>query len=329
MRYPKFLKNNSTIGVTAPSSGVGWDIENFEKSLDNLKKNGWNIVETPNVRVAADVSSPAKQRGEEFMDLVFDDNVDAIICATGGDFLTDMLPYVESEHLIPSAKWVMGASDPTNLLYYITTGHHIATIYGHNAGSFDAKKLYKSQETAIEFLKGNILPQESYELYENNREGRVEGAYNLTEKVEWKSLNGDFDITGRLIGGCIDCLQYLPGTRYDCTKKFIKCYHKDGFIWYFDVFALRSADFYLSLFQLKESGWFENVKGVLVGRILFANEDTSMTYEKALREIFGDIPIIMDADIGHVAPKMTLINGCIAHVTYKDKKGRIEQFLKG
>ena len=328
MKYPKFLKENSTIGITAPSSGVGWDIDNFEKSLENLKKNHWNIIETSNVRVEADISSPAKQRGKEFMDLIKDDKIDAVICATGGDFLTDMLPYVESDFIKTNPKWVMGASDPTNLLYFITTGHDIATIYGHNAGSFDAKKLFKSQEVAMDFLKGNVLPQENYELYENNRDGRVEGAYNLTEKVKWESLNGDFDITGRLIGGCIDCLQYLPGTKYDCTKEFIKKYKKDGFIWYFDVFSLRSADLYLALFQLKESGWFENVKGVLVGRILFSNEDTSMTYENALREIFGEIPIIMDADIGHVAPKMTLVNGSIARVTYKNHKGTIEQYLK-
>ena len=31
----------------------------------------------------------------------------------------------------------------------------------------------------------------------------------------------EFDITGRLIGGCIDCLRYLPGTKYDKTKEFI------------------------------------------------------------------------------------------------------------
>ncbi len=328
MKYPKFLKDNSTIGITAPSSGVGWQIDDYEKSIDNLKKNNWNIVETSNVRVEGDISSPAKQRGEEFMDLISDDNIDMVMCATGGDFLTDMLPYVDSEELIINPKWVMGASDPTNLLYYITVAHHIATIYGHNAGSFDADKLYKSQEVALEFLKGNILPQESYPLYENNRDGRVNGSYNLTEKSVWKSLNGDFDITGRLIGGCIDCLQYLPGTKYDYTKRFIKHYKKDGFIWYFDVFALRSADFYLTLFELKEAGWFEHVKGVIVGRVLFPNEDTSMTYEKALKEIFGDIPIIMDADIGHVAPKMTIINGSIGHVTYKNNIGKIEQYLK-
>lgn len=37
MLYPKFLKEKSTIGITAPSSGVGDYLESFEKSLNTLK----------------------------------------------------------------------------------------------------------------------------------------------------------------------------------------------------------------------------------------------------------------------------------------------------
>ena len=327
MRYPKFLKEDSTIGVTAPSAGVGEYSADFDKSLENLKKNHWNVVETSNVRTTGDVSSPAKQRAEEFQSLLKDEKIDAIICATGGDFLTDMLPYIDTEE-IKEEKWVLGASDPTNLLYYLTTAHDIATLYGHNAGSFDAKNLHPAQTIAMEYLKGNLLSQESYELYEKDKNHRVDGNYTLTEKVEWKSLTGDIDMEGRLIGGCIDCLRYLPGTKYDHTKEFIEKYKEDGIIWYFDIFSMTTDDFYLTLFQLKESGWFEHIKGVLIGRVMFPGGYTSMTYEKAIKEILPNVPIIMDADIGHVAPKMTMMNGSVAHVTYKEKKGRIEQFLK-
>lgn len=330
MNYPKFLNSNSIIGITAPSQGVGKYNEEFDSSLENLKKNGWKIMETPNVRTEGDVSSSAQERAKQFQDLYLDKygNVDAIICASGGDFLTDMLPYLEDEYMRNDKKWVMGASDPTNLLYFITTVLDTATLYGHNAGSFDAKNLYKSQEIAIEFLKGNILPQESYDLYEPDKDGRINGEYNLTKKVKWKSNKEKVDIEGRIIGGCLDCLRYLPGTKYDHTKKFIEKYKKDGIIWYFDIFSMTSEDVYLTLFQLKEAGWFENVKGVIVGRVLFPKGYTSMTYEKAFYETFKDIPVIIEADIGHVAPKMTIINGCIGHITYENQKGKIEQFLR-
>ena len=42
----------------------------------------------------------------------------------------------------------------------------------------------------------------------------------------------------------------------------------------------------------------------------------------------GDIPYIMDTDIGHTKPSMTLINGSYATIKYKDNKGSIEMRLK-
>ena len=227
MKYPKFLNENSTIGITAPSRGQGEKLEAFDKSLGHIKEN-WKVKETPHVRAVGDVSAPPEVRAKELMDLFADDSVDMIMCASGGDFLTDMLPYLETDKI--TEKWVMGYSDPTNLLYTITTGSDIATMYGHNAGSFDSTHLYDSQKMVFEYLKGNILPQESYPFHEVDIEQRVEGDYALTEKTEWKSLTGDVDITGRMIGGCLDCLQYLPGTQFDHTKEFIEKYKEDGFI---------------------------------------------------------------------------------------------------
>ena len=57
--------------------------------------------------------------------------------------------------------------------------------------------------------------------------------------------------------------------------------------------------------------------------IISLYEDFS--YEKALAELFPDLPIIMDADIGHVPPKMTLINGAITEIKCENGKGVIKQ----
>lgn len=328
MKYPKFLDNNSIIGITAPSAGVGQYDECFDLSLETLKKNQWKILETKNVRTDGDVSSSPKQRTDEFIELMQNEDVDMIFCASGGDFLTDMLPSLKEQETKIKEKWVMGASDPTNLLYYLTTSHDIATLYGHNAGSFDSKNLYKSQEVALEYLKGNILPQESYEYYEEDKNSRTNGDYNLTGKVEWKSNQEKIEVEGRVIGGCLDCLKYLPGTPYDKTNEFIEKYKEDGILWYFDIFSMTAEDVYLTLFQLKEAGWFKYAKGIIVGRVLFPNHYTSMTYERAFYDTFKEIPVIIDADIGHVAPKMTIMNGSIGKITYQNHKGMIEQYMK-
>ncbi len=131
-----------------------------------------------------------------------------------------------------------------------------------------------------------------------------------------------------MIGGCIDCLKDLIGTPYDFTKDFIKRYQEDGIIWYFDVFSKSAEEFYLTLFQMKEAGWFKHIKGMIVGRVCFPQcfyEDFS--YQEALKRIFPELPIIFNADIGHVPPKMTIINGSKAHITCNNGKGAIEQVL--
>lgn len=323
MNYPKFLVNDSKIGVVALSAGVGSYIDDYKKSISNLEKNGFGIIETASVRNSGDVANTAPIRAKELDRLIIDTDVDFVMCATGGDFLIEILPFIDYKNIKNNPKWLMGASDPTSLLYIVTTALDIATIYGFNACSFDQEQLHDCQLNALNIMQGNLVSQESFDLYELSRPEEAK-SYNVTEKVYWESLNGDVDITGRIIGGCLDCLRELPGTRFDYTKSFIDKYQKDGIIWYFDIFSLTAETFYLSLIQLRESGWFKHVKGVIVGRVKFPNRYTDMTYQEALKKIFVNIPIIFNADIGHVAPKMTIINGSVAHITCKQGKGRIE-----
>ena len=40
MQYPKFLDNESTIGVVALSAGVGDGLEEYERSLFHFKEQG-------------------------------------------------------------------------------------------------------------------------------------------------------------------------------------------------------------------------------------------------------------------------------------------------
>ena len=146
--------------------------------------------------------------------------------------------------------------------------------------------------------------------------------------VEWKALRGEKEITisGRLIGGCQDVISGLVGTKYDKVRKFLHKYKDDGIIWYLETFANDAAGFMRDLFQLKEAGYFKYCKGIVFGRPLFYNtEFVNVSYENAIRKVLGklDVPIIFDADIGHVKPMITLINGSITTFKYKDGKCEI------
>lgn len=327
MLYPSFLEKNDIIGITAPSQGVGDHLEGFKKSIKTLEEYGYKIKETASVRNKGIVSTTGEKRSQELDEVVIDRNVKMIICASGGDFLVDMLPTINWENIKQNPKWIMGYSDPTALLYITTTKLDIATIYGCNAGSFDQTNLHECLKNNLEILSGNILPQRSFDFYQKNWLEESEG-YNLTEPVYWEDLNGEVSVQGRIIGGCLDCLKDIIGTPYDYTKEFLEKYKDDGFIWYFDVCELSVEVFYRTLFQMKEAGWFKYLKGIIVGRVAVPScfyKDFS--YQDALKKLFPSIPLIFNADIGHVPPKMTIINGSIAKVTCKEGKGAITQTL--
>ena len=321
MKYPNM--NNHKIGITAMSAGLGECLDDYKKSIANLEKNGFSIIETGNVRNLGNPSSDSETRAKELDRLILDNDIDMILNAAGGDFLLDMLPYVNFENIKNNPKIVMGSSDATGILFPITTMLDIATIYGFNASSYDQDNLHESQLNSFEIMKGNLVEQTSYDKYEIDKKTRI-NSYSLTENVFWESLNGSVDIKGRIIGGCIDCIRNIIGTKYDNVTNFIEKYKEDGIIWYFDDYALSTEDFYLTLVQFKEAGWFNNTKGVIVGRVRYPKSFTDLTYQEALIKALGNIPIIFNADIGHVVPKMTIINGSIAHITSKDGKGKIE-----
>lgn len=326
MIYPNFLKDKDLIGITAPSSGVGHKLNSFNLSLSNLKKH-FDTIETKSVRNDCEVSNSSLVRGNEFNELLTNEKVKAIICASGGDFCISSLEYIDFDLIKKNPKWIEGYSDPTSILYYITTKYDIATIYGNNAGSFDQSNLHSSLKYNINLLKGNIKKQEKYELYESVRLDNFVG-YNLNDKVIYKNINGDVDVTGRIIGGCLDVLVNIIGTKYDYSKEFIERYKEDGIIWYFDIFSLTVEDLYNKLYQFKYAGYFKYTKCILIGRILFKKGFTSYTYEKVLKEVLPDIKVIYDFDIGHVPPKMTIINGSIVHVKSNNKESYLETYLK-
>ncbi len=321
MKYPKFLSKNSTVGVVALSAGVGDNLEGYDKSINHLKEE-FNIVETSSVRNVGERPATGEVRAKELDELVNNEEVDLIMCASGGDFLYEILPYVNLDNIKNNPKWYMGASDPTSILYMITTKCDIATLYGFNAHSYDQDELSECQNISIQYMMGNIKKQNSYSMYESDKNLRVNNNFCLDKKVYWDSFNKEVDITGRIIGGCFECLRNLLGTEYDATTSFIEKYKDDGIIFYFDIFSTEATEFYLTMLQMKAAGWFKYLKGVVVGRVLFPTE-YAMTYKEALTEAF-DVPVIFNADIGHVYPKMTIINGSIAHIKCNNGKGSIE-----
>ena len=323
MYYPEFIKENGTIGICAPSAGVGKKLHDFDKSIQVLKNESYNIKETASVRVNGIVSADGQRRAKECESLFLDDEVDMVICAAGGDFLNEMLPYIDFDILKKHPKWLMGHSDPTGLLFPYTVNFDVATIYGMNAGGFDYDEIYDFLRKNLDIIKGKNVIQNSYSMCMKTPTFLADSIV-FDTPVVWESDTVDaLETSGRCIGGCLDCLKDLIGTPLCDVEGFVNRYKKDGQIWYFDVFSMSAEVVYRTLCQMKLAGWFKYTKAILLGRVLFESSETGMTYEEGLLKAFPDIPTIYNCDIGHTLPHMTMINGAILHLSYKDKKASL------
>ena len=74
-----------------------------------------------------------------------------------------------------------------------------------------------------------------------------------------------------------------------------------------------------ALWNLDRAGWFKYAKGFIIGRPLAAYKQELMGLDQynAVTGILGkyNVPIIMDADVGHLPPAMPIISGAMVDVT--------------
>jgi len=300
-----------------------------------MEQNGYKVIQSKNIynsKMAR--SADAKERAQELNSMFEDDDINFIICAAGGEFLVECLPYVDFNKLVQGPKFVQGFSDSTGLLFQITTRYDIATIYSTNFGDFGTEDYSRDITDNLKIISGELIKQESYEMFENERPKKITGleGYSYTDKVEWKTLNNKpAKIHGRIIGGCLDIIAELSGTKYDEVKAFIEKYKSDGIIWYFDNCDLSKEELIRTLWKFNELGYFKYTKGIIFGRCGNDNSLLGYTIEQALQDSVVsnlNIPIIYDADISHKGPSMTIINGAMAIINSKDGKGSIEFELR-
>ena len=340
IKYPSPLKKGDTIGICAPSSGVtGFFANKLELAIKNLNELGYKYIESPSLKQNYKaVSADSKTRYEEFISLYKNPEVKAIIPPWGGEFLMDMLPYIDFEIIekVPP-KWILGFSDTSTLLFTLTTNSNIATAHGPNCLDFGSESVDQSVLEVLNILsldKGISFSQNSLEKYQKEWHEIKEDvfpSYNLTEKVIWKSLdNENHEFKGRLIGGCMDVLCKIIGTPYDNVKNYISQFKKEGMIWYLESCEMKAGDIYRTLWQMKENGWFTNSNGFLYGRLEGYKDTQDFTYIDAFHKALNDlnVPVIYDVDLGHKPPQLTFINGVYGEVKYFGGKGEINQIMK-
>lgn len=327
MRIPKFLTKKDCLGFIAPSYGC--NIEPYRSGFENARKKfeemGFALDIGPNCYEGKGIgiSNTPEKCGEEVNTYFGKREVDGIISCGGGELMCEILDYVDFELLSKEEpKWYMGFSDNTNLTFLLATLCDTASIYGPCAAAFGMEPWHESLFDALGILMGEKTQVQGYPMWEKESKKDEEHPlepYYVTQKREMKRFpDTDTEFEGRLLGGCLDCLGKLVGTKYDYVKEFAERYQEDGIIWYMEACDLNVMDIRRTIWQLEHAGWFRFVKGFLIGRPLcFGEELFGLDQYRAATDLLSKyhVPVLMDLDIGHIPPMMPMVNGAYAKVT--------------
>lgn len=346
MRYADFIKKGERIGFIAPSFGCSTEpyISLFDKTIEFFEKEGYKTVLGPNAHASEGVgkSNTPEKCGAEINDFFTNDRCELIVSCGGGETMCEDLPFVDFEAIkAAKPKWYMGYSDNTNLTYTLPVLADTAAIYGSCACDFGMEKWHAATKDAFDVLKGEKLEFSNYDGWEKESLKSDENpyaTYNITEPFKLRAFAGGKEITGggisfsgRLLGGCMDCLAVLCGTKFDKTKEFADRYKDDGIIWFLEACDLNVMSMRRVLWQFEQAGWFEHTKGFLIGRPL-QYDDAWGDFDRieAVMGILGkyNVPVIMDLDIGHLPPRMPIISGACAEVTVKGNEFHINHVLR-
>lgn len=343
MRYPKPLQKKETIGFVAPSFGC--NIEPYHTAFQNAQKKfqemGYALDIGPNCYEGKGIgiSNTPQLCGKELTESYIGTKNQAIISCGGGELMCEILDYVDFEQIKKAEpKWYMGYSDNTNFTFLLTTICDVASIYGPCAPTFGMEPWHSAISDAFSLLTGEKKTMLGYDGWERESLKDAEHPlepYHITEKKILKIYNpmtgeleeGETNISGRLVGGCLDCLANLVGTKFDKVPEFAQRYKEEGIIWFLESCDLNVMSIRRALWQLEHSGWFSYVKGFLIGRpLVFGQDIMGLNHYNAVTGILSkyQVPIIMDADIGHFAPMMPLICGSHASISVKGNEIAIE-----
>lgn len=339
MRYPDFLPDGGTLGFVAPSFGC--NIEpyktGFMAALDRFESEGYGIDLGPNCfeGKGIGISNTPQLCGRELTEWYCSPENDAIISCGGGELMCEILDHVDFDRVAEAKpKWYMGYSDNTNFTFLLTTLCDVASIYGPCAKTFGMIPRHPSVQDAFDVMRGKKLTMKSYGFWEKEsaEEEGPTSPYNATERLVLHTYpRKNVTFHGRLIGGCMDCLINFLGTCYDNVNPFIDRYQEDGIIWFLESCDLNVMGIRRALWQMEHAGWFRHVKGFIIGRPLcFGEEKFGLDQYHAVIDVLGkyDVPVVMDADIGHLPPQMPLICGSMAKVTTRGNSMTVKMELR-
>lgn len=319
------IKPGSTIGVVSPSwSGPNEFPVVYEKGLDNLKKEfNFKLKEFKHTRSKYNDSIEyVKNRVEDIHAAFLDKEVEAIFITIGGSDSIRLLPYLDKDLITQNPKIVMGFSDATSILIYLAK-LGLPAFYGPSvmAGFSEPEGLNK--ESVSHFKSFFFDKWESYEYpvyskWTDDRYGWTdpnflnrEKEYKINDGV--KILNQSSAREGVLIGGCLEIIEMLKGTKYGISED-----DWNDASFFFETSEDKPTPEYVecALISYGVSGAWDKVKNLVISKSRGYTHEEYATLEKKILSVLIDkfnstkINILSNVDIGHTQPMLIFPMGC-------------------
>jgi muramoyltetrapeptide carboxypeptidase len=339
VRYPAPLRPGDRVGVTSPSSGVPEEMRaRLDVAVRTVEARGYEVVVGACMDGTSHVSAPAAERAAELMSMLTDPDVRAVVPPWGGETAIDLLPRLDWDALrVAEPTWLVGFSDLATIITPLTLLTGVATVHGNNL--MDTP--YRTPDGLVDWLE--VVSMQAGESFTQIPPGRhrAGGWVDYREHPEvselvldgvgrWRRLDGegDVEVQGRLVGGCIETLCNLAGTPYADAGSFARAHAPEGLIVYVEASEDDAATICRNLHGMRLAGFFDNANAIVVGRTSAPDQPT-LTQDEAVLDALGGlgVPIVADVECGHVPPYLPIVNGARGRVVCTATRNEVTQTL--
>jgi muramoyltetrapeptide carboxypeptidase LdcA involved in peptidoglycan recycling len=327
---PQRLQAGDTVGIVSPSwGGAGAFPFRVESGIAQLALFGLKAkIATHALNARGFVSDTPENRVSDLHEMFRDPEVRLVLAAIGGDHACHLLPQIDFDLIRQHPKLFMGYSDITVLNIAIWQATGLVTFNGPALLTDFAEHPEMQPYTAQWFRKatfdaepiGAITPARGWT--EERQAWTAEPAQrcprSLIDSEGWTWLKAGV-ADGVLIGGCIESLQHLGGTRFwpDWTDAIL----------FFETSEEKPMPEAVDavLMDYENMGVLQKLRGLLVGRpnLYTAEEKAELRAVILDRTSRYDFPIITDMDFGHTSPQLTLPIGCRGKIDSPSKRFEI------
>lgn len=296
MKIPAYLKKGDTVAIVCTARK--FTAEEAQPAIELLKS--WGLKVKLGTTIGLDnfqLGGSDTERTEDFQTILDDDSVKAIWCARGGYGTVRIIDNIDFSKFVQNPKWIIGFSDVTVLHSHI---HNLGVATLHSIMPFSVPK---AEETAKESLKKALFGKHlSYEIpnSSHNKKGTTKGV---------------------LVGGNLSILYSLLGSKsaIHTENKILYIEDLDEYLYHIDRMMM----------NLKRNGYFDKVKGIIVGGMTDMH-DNSIPFGMNANEIILDvtkeynIPICFDFPAGHLPDNRALILGKEVEFEVSEEVTRLE-----